>query len=206
MVAGFLMVEMAFLPSFASPTAKDVERVLTRYRNSPAIQAKVVKTVEQEMLGESKSSRGDFYFSKGKMRLEITEPEKSTVVYDGMVIWVESRFDESTIEVSKIKSKDLKKSDSLLAALFDKKKNALGSFKLKDVKDGKVFSFVPKDRKKTEIQYLELELESGDLKRVTYKDNLENSVSLVFSEFKEGSVSKSKFSYSPPKGANVSVF
>lgn len=200
------MVEMAFFPSMAALSAKDVERVLARYRKAAAIQAKVEKTVEQEMLGEKKTSSGDFFFSKGKMRLEITEPEKSTVVYDGAVIWVESRFDEATVEVSKIQSKELKKSDSLLAALFDAKKNALQSFKLQKVKDGSVFSFVPKDKKKTEIQHLELEIQEGDLKRVTYSDSLENSVTLIFSNFKEGSVPKNKFSYKPPKGANVSVF
>lgn len=206
---GAFLFRLALVPGVAaSLSVKDVNVVLERYRSAPAIQAGVTKTVEQEMLGEKKVSKGEFYFSKGKMRLEIVEPESSTLVYDGKIIWVESRFDENTIEVSKIQSRELKKTDSLLAALFDKK-NILKTFKSLDMKENngiKTFAFEPKDKKKTEVQHLELAIEDKNLLRVTYKDNIENTVTLEFKNFKEGSISKNKFSYKPPKGANISVF
>lgn len=193
-------------PAFST---KEVERVLESLRKADSVEAKIEKTVEQELLGPTKTSRGTFYFSKGKLRLEITEPDQSTLVYDGKIVWVEDHFDEDTVNVSKIKSAQLKRTDSLLAALFDGKRNVLKSFKavkVKDSADGKVFIFKPKDKKTTDVTRLELTVKDRKLAGVSYKDSMENTVTLKFTDFKEGSVPKSKFSYQPPKGATISVF
>src|SRR4051812_1068293 len=87
-------------PAAAKASAADVESVLNRYRAAKAIQAKVKKTVTQEVMGTNNESEGMFYFSKGKLRLDIEKPEKSVLVYDGKNIWLESRLDEKTIQVS----------------------------------------------------------------------------------------------------------
>lgn len=193
-------------PAFST---REVERVLESLRKAKSIEAQVEKTVEQELLGSKKTSHGIFYFSKGKLRLEITDPDQSVLVYDGKTVWVEDRLDESTVNVSKIKSVQLKKTDSLLAALFDGKKNVLKSFKavkMKNSSEGKVFTFKPKDKKTTDVTWLEVTVKDRALAGVSYKDAMENTVTLNFKDFKEGSVPDSKFSYQPPKGASVSVF
>lgn len=186
-----------------SPIA-DVDAVLMKYRRAEAIKAKVKKTVVQEVMGSESHGRGEFYFSKGKLRLDITEPEKTVLVYDGKYVWLESRLDHA-ISVTKIATGELKRSDSLLAALFEKK-DILNTFKLvskKDVSGAKVYAFEPKDKKKTEVQYLELVLKSSDLTRVTYRDQVENKVSFEFDKLASAKVAASKFNYKPPKGANV---
>jgi outer membrane lipoprotein-sorting protein len=194
-------------PSFAkgsrSPTA-EVEAVLLKYRQAAAIRAKVRKTVVQEVMGSETHGRGEFYFSKGRLRLDITEPERTVLVYDGRHVWLESRLDQ-VISVTKITAVELKKSDSLLAVLFDKK-DVLNTFRLlgkKDVGGTKVYIFEPRDKAKTEVQYLELALKSSDLARITYRDQVENKVSFEFDKLAAAEVSASKFKYKLPKGATV---
>src|SRR4051794_6353149 len=74
----------------AKNPAKEVDGVLASYRAAKAIKAKVKKTVVQEVMGTSMKSEGSFFFSKGKLRLEMREPERTTLVYDGKHVWFES--------------------------------------------------------------------------------------------------------------------
>jgi len=188
----------------APASTKDLDKVLAGIRSAKALQANVTKTVEQETLGTSTKSEGQFYFSQGKLRLEMKEPEKTVLVYDGKIVWFESRADEDHIVVSKIKSKDLTKGNSLLAALFGKK-DMLQTFKLKSSKkDGKsaAYHFVAKD-KKAEVQKLDILLSGKDLKSVSYKDAVENRVTLEFSDMKKGKLDSDKFTYKAPKHAEV---
>ncbi|MBX3020415.1 MAG: outer membrane lipoprotein carrier protein LolA [Bdellovibrionales bacterium] len=202
----FCLISSLAMAKTAAPSGvAEVDSVLAKYRKAPAIQAEVKKTVVQEVMGTSHESEGKFYFSKGKLRLDIEKPEKSILVYDGKNIWLESRLDEKTVEVSRIRSGDIKKTDSLMAALFDRR-DVLQGFKLLKVtnKDGqKTFAFEPKDTKKTEVRHLEVALQNKDIRRITYKDNMENQVTFEFSSLSRGKVPAGKFTYKPPKGANV---
>lgn len=196
----------AFALAKADPTTalNELQSVLTRYREAKSIKTKVKKTVVQDLLGSETESRGNFYFSRGRLRLDILSPEKSILVYDGTHVWLESRIDK-TIAVTKIAAGQLKKSDSLLAALFEKK-DILQSFKLlenKNVNGSQVFAFEPKDKKKSEVQYLELKIKEADLKKIMFKDQVENRVSFEFGKIKISEVSEQKFTYKPPKGASV---
>ncbi|MGZ3722571.1 MAG: LolA family protein, partial [Bdellovibrionales bacterium] len=185
--------------------AKEVAQVLASYRVAKAIKAKVKKTVVQETMGTSMKSEGNFYFSKGKMRLEMSEPERTVLVYDGKTIWFESRADEEHIVVTKIHGNEFHRSDSLLAALFDKS-DALKQFNLKSSttdESKKAFTFEPKDKKKSDVVSLEIALRDKDIQRIAYKDQIDNRVILEFSDVTKGSVSADKFSYKPPKGAEI---
>jgi outer membrane lipoprotein-sorting protein len=203
-------IAIILLPALAAiaatkPSAKDVDQVLEGYREAPAIQAKLKKTVEQQTMGTEVKSEGDFYFSKGKLRVDIREPEKTTLVYDGKIFWLESRADEEHVVVTKVPGDNLRKSDSILAALFDKR-DVLKSFNLKKTaNEGKdaVYSFEAKDKNKSDVISLEIALQDKNIHRIVYKDHIDNRVSLEFSDLKKGSVSSDKFSYKPPKGAEV---
>lgn len=189
----------------------EVEKTLASYRQSRTFKAQVKKIITQELIGgEPTTSEGDFYFSKGRLRLEINKPEPTILVFDGKYIWFESRIGEGAeqkIVVSKMKSQQIKKSDSLLAVLFDNKE-ILKTFKLNEVKNlevGKQFIFSPKDSKKSEVQRLELVLapKAKEILSVTYTDTLDNKVEIHFSNTEKANVAKEKFSYKPPKGADV---
>ncbi|MGE4130636.1 MAG: outer membrane lipoprotein carrier protein LolA [Bdellovibrionales bacterium] len=208
----FTLILSVFFVSFSAraggagrPSADEANQVLAKYRKSEAFQARVKKTVRNEILGSESISTGDFYFSKGKLRMELTEPENVTLVYDGKTIWVETRLDESTIEVTKIRSKELKKNDSILAVLFDKK-DILKSFNMIDSKMSdhtKSFSFEPKKGSKTELKFLGLATKDKELQKIEYKDDRENHVSLEFEDVKRGKIVASKFRYMPPAGASI---
>lgn len=189
----------------APASAKDVDAVLTKYRKAEAFRAKVKKTVAQEVLGTENSGNGQFFFSKGKLRLEMSEPENTILVYDGKTIWMETRLDSKTVEVTKVKSKELKKNDSLLAAIFERG-DMLRTFKItktRDIDGMKVFTFVPKDKKKTEVRELEIGLSGKELGRIAYLDDRENRVTFDFTDLIRETISGEKFAYTPPKGASV---
>jgi outer membrane lipoprotein-sorting protein len=186
--------------------AKDVDTVLAKYRKAQAIQAKVRKTVVQETMGMETTSTGDFYFSKGKLRLDFTEPEKTSLVYDGKFVWLESRLDDQNIQVTKMRTNELKRSKSVLTALFEKK-DILRNFKLvksASTEGKKSYFFEPKKKKADdEIQLLQIVIKNKELERISYKDQLENTVSFDFTELKKGKVPAAKFSYKVPKNAQV---
>lgn len=190
----------------AALSAKDVDGVLSKYRQAPAIQAKVKKTVVQETMGTENSSTGDFYFSKGKLRLDFTSPEKTSLVYDGKYVWLESRLDDKNIQVTKMRTNELRRSKSVLTALFEKK-DILRNFKLlktADVDGAKNYFFEPKKKKaEDEIQQLQIVLKNKELERISYKDQLENTVSFDFSQVTKGKVPATTFSYKVPKNAQV---
>lgn len=208
LTAGFVP-DMAFAAKKkAAPalTAKDVDGVLASYRKAPAVKAKVKKTVVQETMGTENVSTGEFFFSKGKLRLDFTEPEKTSLVYDGKYVWLESRLDDQNIQVTKMRTNELKRSKSVLTALFEKK-DVLRNFKLAKTKNeegSKNYFFEPKKKKSSdEIQLLQIVIKGKELQRVSYKDQLENTVSFDFSELSKGTVPATKFTYKVPKNAQV---
>lgn len=191
--------------SIAIAAPPEVSQALASYRAAKGVKAKVKKTVVQETMGTQMSSSGKFYFNKGKMRLEMSEPERTLLVYDGKTIWFESRADEEHIVVNKINGNEFKRSDSLLAQLFNKK-DVLKGFTLKsefaDVSK-KTFQFAAKDKKKSDVVALEIAVKDKEIRRISYKDQIDNRVTLEFSDIEKGNVPADKFSYKPPKGAEV---
>jgi outer membrane lipoprotein-sorting protein len=191
-------------------SAAEVNRVLADYRSAQAIKAKIKKTVVQEAMGSETKGEGDFYFSKGKLRMDMISPEKSVLVYDGKIVWFESRIESldgkgETIQVTKMKTGKLKKTDSLMATLFEEK-DITKTFKFigtKDEKGVRLYDFKPIDKNKTEVQYLQIGLKDKNVERVVYEDQVENKVSVVFSDLVKGKVPPEKFHYVPPKNAEI---
>ena len=185
---------------------KEVSTALNSYRAAGSIKAKVKKTVVQEALGTETKSEGNFYFSKGKLRMEILEPEHSLLVFDGKVVWFETPIDETRVHVTKMRANELKKADSLLTALFDRK-DILKTFKLKGDKaqeaGGRAYTFEPKDKKKSEVKMLEIAIKDKDIQRITYLDQVDNRVTLEFTDMTKGSVPADKFIYKVPKKADL---
>ncbi len=189
----------------AKSSVREVNAVLTKYRSAEAFRAKVKKTVVQEVMETETVAEGRFYFSKGKLRMEMGEPDFTTLVYDGRVIWMESKIDDERIQVIKVVSRSLKRSDSVLASLFGRA-SVLESFDLiKEEKSGdmKVYSFKPRRSTKTEVRYLEIALRDKELQRVTYKDDRDNRISIEFDDVVRERIDAAKFAYKPPKGSEL---
>ena len=201
-----LVVAVAGLNLYAKPlSAAEVDAAMAAYRKAPAVEARVKKTIHQEVMNTKNESEGRFYFSKGKLRLDFDRPERSTLVYDGRTVWLESRLDDKHVQVSRVKSGALRKSNSLMAALFDNK-DALKAFRLLTRKEEHgltKFAFEPRDRKATEVRSLEIALDHQALSAITYRDEMENKVEFQFKDVRLGPVAAAKFKYQPPKGASV---
>lgn len=185
---------------------KEVDSVLAKYREAEAIEAKIKKTVTNEMMGMDNVSSGNFYFSKGKLRMDILEPEKTTLVYDGKFVWMEQEIEEGKKLVTKLRTNEMKRSKSVLTALFEKK-DVLRNFKLvKSSKEGESQKhiFEPKNvKEEQEVRELEVTLKKKEIERIAYKDQLENKVTFDFSDIRRGEVPAKKFTYKPPKGAEM---
>lgn len=205
-ILGFTMMFTAPLWAKKPNAAKEVDAVLAKYREAAAIEAKVKKTVVNEVMGMDNKSSGEFYFSKGKLRMDITEPEKTVLVYDGKFVWMEQEIEDGKKLVTKLRTNELKRSKSVLTALFEKK-DVLRNFKhLKSSKDGEsqTHLFEPKSSKdEQEVRELEVTLKKKEIERISYKDQLENKVTFDFSEVRRGEVPAKKFTYKVPKGAEV---
>ncbi len=184
----------------------EVDRVLAGYRKARAITADVMKTVSQETMDLQKKSEGKFFFSKGKLRLDFTQPDKTSLIYDGKTVWLETQLDEKTVQVTKIRRNELARSSSVVSALFENK-NILRTFKLEkssSTKGRRTYVFVPKKKKSDdEIQFLEVVLNKKELERIKYKDQIGNTVVFDFKNLTRGKVPATKFSYTPPKNAEV---
>lgn len=191
--------------SMAKPSSADVDQVFAKYRKAGGFQSDVKKTVTQEVLGTETSSSGKFYFSGGKVRLQMEEPENTTLVFDGKVVWMESRLDADTVQVTKIKSGNLKKSDSIWTTLFDRK-NLAKAFTLKSAKkdgDARIYTFIPRNKKSTEVRQLDIGVKDGELTRIAYKDDRENRVQFDFDNLTKKPGKADLFAYHPPKGATI---
>lgn len=198
----------------ASTPAKEVNEVLAAYRSALAIRAGIKKTVVQEAMGTETIGEGQFYFSKGKLRMDLVTPEKTILVYDGLTVWFESRIESAdgkgeTVQVTKMKTNKLKRTDSLMATLFEEKDISktfkfVGSKPVKVDKDGvKVFDFKPIKKDSTEVQFLQIGIKGGNIEHITYRDQVENVVKFEFTNMIKGAIVAEKFKYTPPKNAEI---
>lgn len=191
-----------------------VKVALEKYQKAPAVQSEVKKIAVYSLLEETKESDGELVFSKGLLRLSVTDPDPSLIVMTKEVIWVETPSPSGEGKhVMKIVSKDLgKRSKAPLAMLFEKE-NVLQSFDVKSSseKDG-VLNFVLTPKKPEQfpdITTLELAVDkkSQALLSLAYSDEIENKVTY---QFKKPNFSykpkKRDFSYTPPKGSEVVVY
>jgi len=196
------------------PVIENVKKVVLHYQKSKSIKMSVDKEVYLSYLEQTKSSKGKLLFSKGRLRLEIEEPEKSLLLMAKNTIWVENHLsaDMGGVQVTKINaSKQLKQKNALLAFLFDNIK-VWDNFEVLDskIKDKlTAVSLKPKpgqDLGEVVKINLLLDMDNKILKKIVYWDELENKTEFAFSsiDFK-APMNEKLFSYTPPKGATVTT-
>lgn len=199
-------------PSSATVTT-ELEQSLKQLRRKEGAALRLKKRTVNALLGREKNSEGRLYYRKGKLRLELKSPEESLVVLDGRTLWLVTILDKDMggkTMVTKTSARSLKKSSTLIAALLENTQ-ILKEYKVLDRSvDGDVvhLKLKPKD-KDGEVQDLQLWMnpKSGRLLKVLYLDDKENEsfFELGMPEDIEGDPAK-LFSYSPPKGAEITEF
>lgn len=191
-----------------------IQKTIDKYNEIAAVKMQVKKTVLLSLLDKTMASEGELYFSKGKLRLEISKPEDSVIVMNEQAVWVETTMDGldgAKKHVMKISSRDLKNRSKAPLALLLTDKKAWSDFKVvKKTCDDDLHTIRLAPKKKlSEMTEVTIIINSKDMQiqELKYQDEIENEVSYKFSnpDF-ETKIAKSKFKYVPPKGAEVVVY
>jgi outer membrane lipoprotein-sorting protein len=182
---------------------KKVDQVFNRLRAGPGFHARLIKETHVSQLDKETESKGEIDFSKGKMRLDITKPEKLLLVFDGKTAWQEEEYDDGESKkplITRMPAKNIKKGSAILATLLGNAR-ILKTFTLAK-QSGEYFELRPVN-KKSDVKLLKVKLDGDDLESVAYVDSLENEVTFKFEHFRRQDISPDKFVYTPPKGAEV---
>lgn len=190
---------------------------MKKYQTAPAVKIELSKTVTLSLLDETKTSEGELYFSKGKMRLEIQKPEETTIVLGEQFLWVAIPTPKELggkMQITKIKSKGSSAQSKVpLVALLSTTSawDAMKIIKETKTKEGHLrFDLVPqKPDIFGEITSVTIEIKksSKQLMTLVYKDELDNETKYNFrnTNFK-AKVAKEMFSYVPPKNAEITEY
>lgn len=206
----FITIFALHFSSFAG--TKELKTTLSRYQKSSVL-ANIEKSVKMVVLEKTEKSEGELFFSKGKFRLEMKDPVSTLIVQDGTTLWIASKLVDfgGNWQVSKTKSRSLKKSQALMGLLFDEK-GVWKDFDVAEEKtdgDDKIWVLKPKKKASTDIMKLQVRANPKDktIIEISYWDNLENETNYKFKSQKfDAKISSSKFTYKPPKGAEVTEF
>lgn len=193
-----------------SVTSQKVIDIFNKWQQSPQVKAEITKTLKTEFLMTPRVSKGKFFASKGRLRLETTEPTSSLIVVSGGDVWQEERVDDF-IQVNHASSKDLKRSSGLLALLFGDKKIWQDIIIEAGSTEGTVTQFLlkPLNAKDWPVQNLTVvvDLKTQDLKSLSFTDELDNQLTYEFSKIQFlKKINEKLFSYKPPTNAQINRF
>lgn len=187
---------------------------LAKYRSVGAIKSLVEKKVELALLEETKESKGHFLFSKKYLKLDLTGEERSLIVMQPQMIWVETTSKDESIkpQVLKITSKDLSKKNKAPIALLLGDDKILQQFKLlsEKVEAGRVVLTIEPKVKESfkDLQKVEIEINRKEklIYRLQYEDENGNKTAFRFSEIQVlKTQNKNDFKYTPPSNAELSI-
>ena len=194
---------------------QEIQRVLHHYHQAKGVTFAVTKKTHNTLLAmKAKTSEGRLFYSKGKLRFEVSKPEKSLLVMDGKYIWFATKLSKDKggkVLVSRTGASNFKKGSSVMAALLDRG-DLFKTFKVDtQVKDGKdlTVSLVALKPDDTEIQTLDLTIDPDHdrLLKVSYSDDRGNETLYEFgSPHFSKALKASLFVYQPPKGAELTEY
>lgn len=189
----------------------EVTQLLKPYQSKrQGVELSLKRTSRNTLLLKEKSVSGKVTYLAGRLRFETEPPEKSLFISDGKNLWLVQEIEGESPLINRLKSKDLKKGNSLLSIIFDPK--ALSSRLLLKKKEssesGFRFVYEPKENQSSELieVVLEFSQDKRELSKVSYVDDRSNEVDFVINETQfvpKNKIDPKIFSYKPPKGAEV---
>lgn len=191
-----------------------LRKVDKKYQKEHGIHLSLNKTITLAMLGSKKMSHGEVWLDKGKMRLEIHNPEPSKIIAGKEFLWIESAppagFKDVKTQVMRasLKSKQAR-SQGLIQLLTQG--GVLKYFRVSGMQeaDGKVTYFLQPDKQSVEFKRAKLVVDktSKEISELMYWDQMDNETQYQFTASKFGQKLEDKlFTYTPPKGAEVIVY
>ena len=207
------VAKKAAAPSDDKGTAQ-LKELDKRYQNAKSITMTVEKNLVMGLLGKEKKSKGTLVLSKGKMRLEITEPTKSIVVIDGKTLWVADyppeEFKNAAVQVLKGSVSAKKGANQSFVGLLTRG-GLLKEFQVtgtqKEASGANVYFLTPKAQS-SEFKRAQLVV-SADGKTIAelrYWDERDNATKMTFSDIKfDAPVSNKTFEFTPPQNADITT-
>lgn len=192
------------------------QEILSKYQKASGIKSKVKRSIYSALLEEKKSNKGDLLLSYGKMKLTLGEPDPSLVVMTKDIIWISSPKPKEfggNFQVIKILSSTISKQDKSPIAFLLGQASALDRFKFKkEVAHDETLEIelVPKkDFINSEVVtmklFLNLKLKLID--KIIFSDDLENETTYEFEDTEfDKKIAEDEFNYTPPKGAEVTIY
>ncbi|HRO66364.1 MAG TPA: outer-membrane lipoprotein carrier protein LolA [Pseudobdellovibrionaceae bacterium] len=194
--------------AFAADDLKNLDQATAFARSANVVRLEVEKSVVSELLGKETKSEGVVHVRKNRFRWEVDAPEKSTLVYDGTVLWIAAYppkgFDEP-VQVTKTKI-NRKSDDQVLFRLLTGDLVPSKSFSLisRRAENG-VTSFLLKGKSDDSgVKDLTVRLKEGTLEGISYRDDVENLTDLKIKKRENVKApAKNLFKFEIPKGAEV---
>lgn len=185
---------------------KRIDKIASLFTGKKTIKLEVEKTVISELLQKTTTSEGEIYLGQGRLRWEVTSPEKSLIVFDGSTLWTEQpAFDaESKPIVTKSKINKNQKDQDLLKLLTGEKWS-----KYLDVKDRKkedaveTVMFAPKS-KSSDLKEFSFVVTKNKLSDIRYTDEVGNQTTLKIKKIEALKKPDAQlFKYKAPANAQV---
>jgi len=193
----------------------DLRKMFNRFWLADSVSMDLQKEVESGLLGVQAVHKGRFYFSKGKIRVEFFEPQKSLLIVDNDNIWHSIKAPEALggkWQVTKVKKSMTSKSQAFLNLMFG---DELYWHKLKVIQlkviDNKI-EYMFKPEKENDFPNLKklvivMSEDKKELQNITQWDYIENKINYSFSNHDSSKVlPKKMFKFKLPKGASINEF
>ncbi len=202
-----LIINCSLALSADSSVIKDLKEMTKSYSTTPYTHIKFRQKQIMELLGDSKSAKGELYFSSQKLRVELKGEQNSVTLFTPGVITSVS-YDENGKPTQVLKSKPYP--HPLLNLMFGNEKT-WDDFEVTDLKrNSKTVLEVqlsPKDPKKLPgIDRIEITLnkKKHEIQKIIYWDEIGNQTTNEFTRhMKSEKVDGTKFILVPPTGVEV---
>lgn len=205
-------------PQISQPSDQDlnlIKKIDLSYQKAKSVSMDIKKSIKSQFIESNDSAKGRVIISKGRMRMELKEPDKSLVVIDKKYIWVVNyptgEFKNSALQVIKADISSKKgRSQNFLSLLTQG--GVLKFFKivgLKKVSDEEKIVFLQPNDATVEFKRAQMVL-NPKTKHITglrYWDELNNETLFEFSKIEfDLKIDEKSFSYEPPEGADITKF
>jgi outer membrane lipoprotein-sorting protein len=187
-----------------------LSKTVNRYRDFAAVKMVLEKKLVLKALGKEKTNSGTLLFSKGRLLLEISKPEKSILIYDNVNLWniqypPEEFGGDPTVSRASINPSNR---DQIFFSNIMTKGALYKQYTIKtaNIENNEIKYLMKAKDKSTQIQDLEFftDLKSNEITRMIYSDELDNKSTLSFSKVEFlNKIDDKLFVYKPGKNIKV---
>lgn len=185
----------------------ELKKMTKTYSHTPYVHVKFKQKQLMELLGDTKSAKGELFYSNKKLRIQLTGEQNSTTLFTPGVI-TSITYDEDSKPIQVLKSKPYP--HPLLDLIFGEEKT-WDDFEVTEIRRNTKsileVQVSPKDAKKLPgIDRMDLTVnkKKNEIQKIVYWDEIGNQTTNEFvSQRKTDKVDGSKFVLVPPAGVEV---